>query len=284
MTSVDVRFPGAEVDGRPAPVLAGTVDLPGDTRELSPEEFRDLGVPVALFAHCFTCNRKVPAAFRISKTLARNGIACLRFDFPGLGESEGRFEDTTFSSNVADLQAAAAWLDERLAAPTLLVGHSLGGAAALRAAPRIPSLRAVATVGAPYRPASAARSLVDNVRGISGGDSEEVRTVRLTERDIPVSRAFLGDLADQSEPSVVEQALAEVSSPLLILHSPTDQTVPVTEAERIFSASRWPKSLLSLDDADHLLTWRGSAQRAAETVAGWAGPLVGVTGSPVGGR
>lgn len=270
-----MQFPGAAVGERPAPQLAGTVDLPGDVRDLPPDEFRELKVPVALFAHCFTCSRKVPAAFRISKTLARAGIACLRVDFPGLGDSQGTFEDTTFSSNVADLQAAASWLSERLAAPSLLVGHSLGGAAVLRAARHIPSVSAVATVGAPFRPASAARSLLDALPGVSRG---EVRTLRLTDRDVPVAGEFLHDLVEQSDTAQISAdlaGLADIGAALLVLHSPRDQTVPVSEATRIFSAAPWPKSLISLDDSDHLLSWRGSAQRAGEVIAGWALPRIG---------
>ncbi|WP_260853103.1 alpha/beta hydrolase family protein [Corynebacterium glyciniphilum] len=267
VTSVDVQFHGGETDGRTAPVITGTVDLPGDARELSPEEFRASGVPVAVFVHCFTCNRKVPAAFRVSKALARAGIACLRFDFPGLGDSQGDFAETTFSSNVADLRAAAAWLEERLAAPSLLAGHSLGGAVALRAARHITSLDAVATIGAPFRPASAARSLQASCADIRPG---EVRTVHLAERDIPISHSFLSDLAVVSEPDGIADDIAAVRTPLLVLHSPTDQTVPVSEATRIFEAAHWPKNIISLDDADHLLTWRGSAQRAGQMIATWA--------------
>lgn len=262
MTSVDVEFRGADVAGRPVPVITGTVDLPGDARGLSPQEFREAGVPVALFAHCFTCNRKVPAAFRVSKTLARAGIACLRFDFP----------DLMFSSNVADLQAAAEWLDARLAAPSLLVGHSLGGAAALHAAGSVPSLSAVATIGAPFRPASAARSLQDACAAMR---PNEVRTVHLAGRDVAISHDFLADLADASAQDAAAAAAAGVGAPLLVLHSPTDQTVPVSEASRILDAARWPKSMISLQDTDHLLTVRGSAQRAGETIATWAAPHIG---------
>jgi alpha-beta hydrolase superfamily lysophospholipase len=271
VTSVDVEFHGGGVDGAPGPVLAGTVDLPGDARELSPAEFRAAGVPVALFAHCFTCHRKVPAAFRVSKALARAGIACLRFDFPGLGESQGDFAATTFSSNVADLRAAAAWLEERLAAPSLLVGHSLGGAAVLRAARDLPTVQAVATIGAPFRPASAARSLQDSCADIGPG---EVRTVHLAERDIAVAHSFLSDLAEVSDPAGVAADIAGIRRPLLVLHSPTDQTVPVSDATRIFGAASWPKDLMSLPDADHLLTWRGSAQRAGQMIATWADPYI----------
>lgn len=264
-----MQFPGS------APQLTGTVDLPGEFADLTPTEFREAGVPVALVAHCFTCHRKVPAAFRISKTLARAGIACLRFDFPGLGDSQGRFEETTFSSQVADIRSAATWLADRLAAPSLLVGHSLGGAAALRAAGHIPSLSAVATVGAPFRPASAARSLLDAVTGI---DRDEVRTVRLTGRDVPVAGTLLRNLAEQSEVHSITEgvaALKDVGPELLILHSPQDRTVPVTEAVRIFEVAPWPKSLISLDDSDHLLSWPGSAQRAGQTIAQWALPRIG---------
>ncbi|HIW92131.1 MAG TPA: alpha/beta hydrolase, partial [Candidatus Corynebacterium avicola] len=146
VSSVNVEIPGGNTG-----TIIGTVDLPGDVAGLAPEEFRAAGVPVALFAHCFTCNRNVPAAFRISKTLARHGIASLRIDFSSL----------LFSGNIADLETAASWLDDRLAAPDLLVGHSLGGAAVLQVAHRITSVRAMATIGAQMRQASAAKTLLD---------------------------------------------------------------------------------------------------------------------------
>ncbi|MGO1950243.1 MAG: alpha/beta hydrolase family protein [Mycobacteriaceae bacterium] len=244
--------------------MPGTVDLPRDAAELSPEEFRESGPPVAVFAHCFTCHRNVPAAFRISKSLAQAGLASLRFDFSSL----------VFSENIRDLRAAASWLSERLAPPTLLVGHSLGGAAVLRAARHLPDVRAVATVGAPFRPASAARTLVGTVDGL-GGDGT---TAHLAGRDVDITREFLGDLAELSHEDDIAADIAAVGAPLLVLHSPTDQTVPVTEAERVFGAAAWPKSLLSLQDADHLLTRRGSATRTGETIAAWAGPHLSAIG------
>ena len=261
VSSVNVQFPRSH--GSTGTV--GTVDLPGDVAELSPEEFRETGVPVAVFAHCFTCNRNVPAAFRVSKTLARNGIACLRLDFSSL----------LFSDNVAELRDTAAWLAERLAPPSLLVGHSLGGAAVLRAARHISSLTAVATIGAPARPASAARTLLQPLLA-QDADLTMVEkapvTVPLTGRKIELPAGFFSDLADWSDATTVEDdifAISENPAELLVLHSPTDQTVPVGHTERIMASAGWPKSMLSLRDSDHLLTWRGSAARAGETIAGW---------------
>ncbi|WP_297003890.1 S9 family peptidase [uncultured Corynebacterium sp.] len=277
VTSVNITLPGSlpRADGSPS-TIAGTLDLPAAAGPLSPEEFRDAGYRVALLAHCFTCTRAAPGIFRISRALARAGIASLRMDFPGLGGSgpdDGgvRFEDTTFSSNVDDLVSAAGWLAERLTPPSLLVGHSLGGAAVLRAAPRIPSVRAVCTVGAPYLPGRAASSLLD-VFGDATGD-DDARTVHLAGRDITFRRRFLTDLAERSDEDAVRADIAEPGLrgvPLLVLHSPEDRTVPVGDAERIFAAASWPKSLVSIPDADHLLTRRGSAQWVGETVTAWA--------------
>lgn len=281
VTSINLTLPGSlpRPDGSTS-TITGTLDLPESVRSLSPAEFREAGVPVALAAHCFTCTRAAPGVFRISRALARAGTACLRIDFPGLGESGPdnhgvAFEDTTFSSNIDDLVSVAGWLEDRLASPSLLVGHSLGGAAVLRAAPRISSVRAVATVGAPFLPGKAAASLLD---AFDGADADEdTRTVHLAGRDVTFRRRFLTDLAEWSaEDSVTADisSLGRRGMPLLVLHSPTDQTVPVTDAERIFAAASWPKSLLSIPDADHLLTRRGSAQRVGEIIAGWADATV----------
>lgn len=277
VTSINLTLPGSLPlpDGGTS-TIAGTLDLPGVAASMSPEEFRDAGIPVALAAHCFTCTRATPGIFRISRALARSGIACLRLDFPGLGDSGPDnggvpFEDTTFSSNVDDLVGVADWLGTRLTAPSLLVGHSLGGAAVLRAAPRIPSVRAVATVAAPYLPGRAAANLLDGFADATSDD--DLRTVHLAGRDIQFRRRFLTDLAERSaEPAVIDDiaSLGRRGVPLLVLHSPTDLTVPVGDAEAIFAAASWPKSLMSLPDADHLLTRRGSAQRAGEMVSTWA--------------
>lgn len=236
--------------------MAATLDLP-DTDPIA----------YAMFAHCFTGSRFTPAAARVSKTLAESGIACLRFDFPGLGQSEGEFSKTTFSSNVQDIVAAADWLEESYAAPQLLIGHSLGGAASLKAAPMIKSLRAVATLGAPFDPAHAVLHFADRI-----GDVDEQGAVTLTlgGRDVTISREFLEDLAETNP----EEHLPKLRRPLLLLHSPIDQTVGVDNAQLIFRLTRYPKSLVALEKADHLLTKDGTAQRAAQIIRTWVEPYL----------
>lgn len=277
VTSVNLTLPGSlrRADGAPS-TITGTLDVPAAARSMSPEEFRGAGFRVALLAHCFTCTRAAPGVFRVSRALARAGIASLRIDFPGLGDSAPEnggvpFEDTTFSSNVDDLVSVAGWLDQRLVAPSLLVGHSLGGAAVLRAAPRIPSVSAVCTVGAPYLPGRAASSLLDAFEDAT--DDGDARTVHLAGREMTFRRRFLTDLAARSAEDAVRADIAEPGQrgvPLLVLHSPEDRTVPVGDAEQIFAAASWPKSLVSIPDADHLLTRCGAAQRVGDTVAAWA--------------
>lgn len=234
MHSVNVKVPSST-----GLLMAATLDLP-DTDP----------VAYAMFAHCFTGSRFTPAASRVSKTLAESGIACLRFDFPGLGQSEGNFSETSFSSNVADINAAATWLAANYCAPQLLIGHSLGGAAALKAAPGIGSLRAVATIGAPFDPAHAVLHFADRISDV---DEQGAVTLTLGGRDVTISRDFLEDLAETNP----EDHLRRLRRPLLLLHSPVDQTVGVDNAQLIFQVTRYPKSLISLDKADHLLTRDG---------------------------
>jgi putative redox protein len=221
----------------------------------------------ALFAHCFTCGKDLRAAREISEALATRGIATLRFDFTGLGESEGEFADTTFSSNVGDLVAAADWLRREHEAPSILIGHSLGGAAVLAAAHRIDEVRAVATLGAPADPAHVRALFREHREAIeTRGEAEVV----LAGRPFRIKKAFLDDVAEQCS----EERIAALKRALLVFHSPQDRTVGVENARRIFEAARHPKSFVSLDGADHLLSRAADARYVAEVLASWAGRYV----------
>jgi putative redox protein len=220
-------------------------------------------VATALFAHCFTCGKDNLAAKRIAEALAQRGIAVLRFDFTGLGMSEGEFANTDFSSNVADLVAAADHLRQTGRAPTLLIGHSLGGAAVLAAAARVPEARAVATIAAPSDPGHVTGLFKDKVAEIR--DRGEVE-VALAGRPFRIRREFLDDVAEQK----LIDAVTGLRRALLVLHSPTDDTVGIDNATKIFLAARHPKSFVSLADADHLLSRRSDAIYAAHVIAAWA--------------
>ncbi len=221
----------------------------------------------ALFAHCFTCGKDVFAASRIAQQLSEHGIAVLRFDFTGLGASEGEFANTNFSSNVADLVAAAAHLRQAYMAPATLIGHSLGGAAVLAAAGEIPEAKAVVTIAAPSDPAHVAGLFRDRVVEIeTQGEAE----VLLAGRSFRIKRQFLIDAGEQK---LVEK-VARLRRALLVMHSPVDATVDIGNATRIFIAAKHPKSFVSLDHADHLLTDRKHAIYAANVIAAWAEPYV----------
>ncbi len=217
----------------------------------------------ALFAHCFTCSKDLRAAGAISRALTRHGIAVLRFDFTGLGESEGEFADTNFSSNVEDLVAAADYLSEHHEAPRILVGHSLGGAAVLQAAQRLDSVQAVSTIGAPYDPEHVTQHLQDAVEDIE--EKGEAR-VQLAGRTFTIRKQFLDDLAATK----METTIRTLGRALLIFHSPVDQTVGANNAAKIFQAAKHPKSFVSLDDADHLLTDRSDAEYLGVVLGAWA--------------
>lgn len=252
-----IRFPGAE-----GQELVGRLTrTPGPPRAY------------ALFAHCFTCGKDLRGAHRIAGALAGEGIATLRFDFTGLGESAGDFADTNFSSNVQDLLAAVDWLRREHAAPALLVGHSLGGAAVLAAARAIPEATAVATIGAPADPA--------HVRRLFDPAAEELeRTgeaqVLLGGRSFRIKRQLLRDLEAQDLP----QGLDRLGKALLVLHAPADAVVPVDEARRLFQAARHPKSFVSLDGADHLLSRPEDAEWTARVIAAWAARYLPLAAAP----
>lgn len=250
MQSLNVTVPSST--GRK---LAATIDRPDAPAQA-----------YAIFAHCFAGSRHTPGASRISKRLTEHGIATLRFDFPGLGQSEGEFAETSFSQNVDDIVAVAQWMEENFTAPQLIMGHSLGGAATLKAATR-PELKhmvkCVATVGAPFDPAHSVLHYADK---IGDADTHGQVPVVLGGRELIISRAFLEDLADTNP----EVYLPKLRKPLLLVHSPIDTTVGIDNAQTIFQLTRYPKSLMALDKADHLLTREGTAQRAADIIGSWA--------------
>jgi len=218
----------------------------------------------ALFAHCFTCGKDIFAASRIASRLTDHGIAVLRFDFTGLGASEGEFANTNFSSNVADLIAAADHMRDAYRAPALLVGHSLGGAAVLAAAGSVPEARAVVTISAPSDPAHVTGLFREHVAEIEGAG--EARVV-LAGRPFTIKRQFLSDVAEQ----MLVAKVAGLRRALLVLHSPRDTTVDVENAAHIFGAAKHPKSFISLDNADHLLSERADANYVADLIAVWSG-------------
>jgi putative redox protein len=249
MKQIKVRFPNAR-----GQQLAGLLALPEDEQPLA----------YALFAHCFTCSKNLAAAANIAQALCRRRIAVLRFDFTGLGESEGEFAAATFSSDVADLVAAAAYLEQQYQSPRILIGHSLGGAAALLAASQIPSVAAVATLAAPAHPAHAGK--------LFGAAREEIErqgeaTVELAGRPFTIRKSFLDDLEAQQP----EQTLRNLKAALLILHSPRDTVVGIDQAALLYQGAKHPKSFISLDPADHLLSRKQDSRYAGEMIAAWAG-------------
>jgi putative redox protein len=226
-----------------------------------------------LFAHCFTCSKDSLAATRISQALTGEGFAVLRFDFTGLGGSGGDFANTNFSSNVGDLVAAADFLRANYAAPALLIGHSLGGAAVLAAAHRIPESVAVATIGAPSEPAHVRHLLAPAAAELTARGEAEID---LAGRRFHIRQQLLDDLAQAG----AAEAIGRLRKALLIFHSPLDKTVGIDNAAQIFLAAKHPKSFVSLDQADHLVTRKEDALYIAQVLAAWAGRYVGLAAPP----
>ncbi len=239
--------------------LAARIDLPIDGQPIA----------CALFAHCFTCTKNLTAVANISRALNREGVAVLRFDFTGLGESEGDFADTNFSSNVEDLVAAAAFMEERYEAPSILIGHSLGGAAVIQAATRLPGVKAVATIGAPFDPEHVTHLLESSVEEI---EQEGKARVNIGGRPFTIKKQFLDDLKAQR----VRDVLRGLKRALLIFHSPVDLIVGIDNARLIFEAARHPKSYVSLDNADHLLSDALDSAYVGHVLAAWARKYIGV--------
>jgi len=248
-----MQFKKHEFKNKDGQTLSARLDLPLDGRPLA----------YALFAHCFTCSKNIKAIAHISRALTREGLAVLRFDFTGLGESEGDFADTNFSSNVDDLVAAADFLESNYEAPRILIGHSFGGAAVLQAAARISASTAVVTIAAPADPQhvkQALGSLTETIQ--SRGEAD----VNLAGRKFTLKKQFLDDLEFVN----IKATLQNLNRALLVLHSPLDETVGIENAAQIFQAARHPKSFISLDKADHLLSDPEDSLYAGSVIAAWA--------------
>ncbi len=217
----------------------------------------------ALFAHCFTCNKNLAAVTNISRALTDEGIAVMRFDFTGLGESEGEFADTNFSSNVDDLVEAAAFLEANYEAPQIIIGHSLGGAAVLHAATQLASIKAVVTIGAPSSPPHVQHLLQNNLEEIK--EKGEAK-VLLAGRPFTIKKQFLDDL----ESTKMQDIVGKLGKALLILHSPQDTTVSIENAAEIYGMAKHPKSFVTLDGADHLLTRKEDSLYVGQLISSWS--------------
>ncbi|MEM6461260.1 MAG: alpha/beta fold hydrolase [Pseudomonadota bacterium] len=249
MSSTSIK---AEFNGHSGAILAARLDIPT-------EHVR----AYALFAHCFTCTKDILAAKRVAAELARAGIAVLRFDFTGLGSSDGEFASTNFSSNVADLRSAVEYLRANFEAPSILIGHSLGGAAVLAVAADVPEVKAVATIGAPADAAHVVHNFGSKLEEIEANGEA---TVNLAGRPFTIQKQFLDDVRE----SALTERIAKMRKPLMVLHSPIDETVGIENAATIFSAAKHPKSFVSLDKADHLISKAPDAAYAASMIATWA--------------
>ncbi|GJL81219.1 MAG: osmotically inducible protein C [marine bacterium B5-7] len=248
MARIKFEFPNSEGN-----ILAGLLETPADNTPVT---------HYALFAHCFTCGKDIAAASRISRALAQRGIAVLRFDFTGLGNSDGDFSNTNFSSNIEDIKSAVAALDEKYESPQLLIGHSLGGAAVLTVAADLPSVRAVVTIGAP--------ATADHIEHLFAAQSDVLEEhgearVKLGIREFTIKQQFVDDVRAHGD----AEHIGKLRKALLVYHSPVDAVVSINEAARIYSAARHPKSFISLDKADHLLGRPQDAAYVAETMSAW---------------
>jgi putative redox protein len=247
MTSKKIEFTGALNEN-----LSAKIDLPdGEVKAY------------ALFAHCFTCSKDLKAVGNITKGLAEFGIATFRFDFTGLGQSSGDFSDTNFSSNIEDLVAAAEYMNDEYDSPSILIGHSLGGAAVLQATHRIDSVKAVSVIGAPADPAHVKENFSLKIDEIEEKGSAEVS---LAGRPFTIKKQFLDDLEETS----MRDKIRGLDRALIIFHSPIDNQVGIDNAQKIFVAAKHPKSFISLDEADHLLSTASDSIYVGKVLGTWA--------------
>ena len=246
MKSTPVNFPNQQGE-----LLAGILDQPP-----SPIAF-------AIYAHCFTCSKDIPAAFHISKLLANSNISVLRFDFTGLGNSQGDFSDTNFTTNVCDIICAADYLRDNFKAPKLLIGHSLGGTASIAAATKIKEVNAVATIASPNKPSH----VLTHFEYVKQKLSQQAEiSIDLIGREFTIKKQLLDDIESYNQKPIIEN----LKKPILIMHSPTDTVVSVQEASNLFTAAKHPKSYLSLDVIDHLASNKEDAEYIANNIVHWA--------------
>lgn len=243
-------------------ILSGRLEMPDDENPLA----------FAMFAHCFTCTKDYKSVTYISRQLAGRGIAVLRFDFAGLGESEGDFSETNFSTNVNDLVAAARFLEEDYEPPKVLIGHSLGGAAVLQAASRLPSTKAVVTIAAPCSPR--------HVEHLVEGRRQELEqkgkvVVSVSGRPFTIKKQFIDDLEELR----MDESIRNLGAALLVFHSTADHVVSMDNADHIFQTARFPKSFVALDNAHHLLLDAGDADYVGKVIAAWSDRYIRRTGT-----
>ena len=251
MKSISVKFPNKQ-----GQTLAGILDLPK-----TPSAF-------AIYSHCFTCSKDIAAAFYICKRLASKNIAVLRFDFTGLGDSEGDFSETNFSTNVEDVIFAAKYLSSNHTSPKLLIGHSMGGTTSIAAAKKLSEIKAIVTIASPHKPSHVLSHFEDAKQQLIHSNET---SIKIMEREFTIRKQLLDDIESYDNRTIIE----DIKIPILIMHSPIDNIVSVQEASKLFMAAIHPKSFISLDGINHLVTEKEDAQYIANSIASWSRRYIG---------